>query len=144
MQTYKFNFYRAAKFVRSVRAYSVPDAVAMIPEFTDAKIHGLWTHAHQWIGLEALELIIEIEATKPVETKCPATYDVTGGHMQRASIIISSDNDDGEQFAAWLQQQGHTASVGNSTGNYINGALTSSDAEANETMGMLWNSYCNA
>ena len=87
MQTYKFNFYRAAKFVRSVRAYSVPDAVAMIPEFTDAKIHGLWTHAHQWIGLEALELIIEIEATKPVETKCPATYDVTGGHMQRTSII---------------------------------------------------------
>lgn len=60
------------------------------------------------------------------------------------TIIISSDNDDGEQFAAWLQQQGHTASVGNSTGNYINGALTSSDAEANETMGMLWNSYCNA
>ena len=64
--------------------------------------------------------------------------------MNTVTIIISRDNDEGEQFAAWLQQQGHTASVGNSTGNYINGALTSSDAEANETMRMLWNSYCNA
>ena len=85
---YVFNLYRAAKFVRSVRAHSVPDAVAMIPEFTDAKIHSNWTSAHQWFGLEALELIIDIEATnaKPVDTTCPATDDVTGGLMQAASI----------------------------------------------------------
>ncbi|MEN9489580.1 MAG: hypothetical protein RJA63_29 [Pseudomonadota bacterium] len=88
MQTYKFNLYRAAKFVRSVRAHSVPDAVAMIPEFTDAKIHGEWTSAHQWFGLEALELIIDIEATnaQPIDTKCPATADVTGGSMLATSI----------------------------------------------------------
>ena len=63
---------------------------------------------------------------------------------QHLNIIISRDSDEGKQFAAWLQQQGHTASIGSSTGNYINGAMTSSDAEASETMRMLWNSYCNA
>lgn len=86
---YVFNLFRAAKFVRSVRAHSVPDAVAMIPEFTNAKIHGNWTSAHQWFGLEALEIIIDIEATnaKPADTKSPADVEVTGGLMNHLAAI---------------------------------------------------------
>lgn len=61
---------------------------------------------------------------------------------QHLNIIISSDNDEAEQFAAWLNQHGHRATVGSSTGNYVNGSCTSSDAEDNETMRNLWNSYC--
>ena len=59
-------------------------------------------------------------------------------------IIVSSDNDEGEQFVEWLQQQGHTVSISNSTGNYLDGVCTSSDVDANEKMRALWASYCNA
>ncbi len=60
------------------------------------------------------------------------------------NIEISIDNDEGEQFAAWLNAQGHTAKVGKSTGGYIDGVWTSTDADANETMNSLWSAYCNA
>jgi len=60
------------------------------------------------------------------------------------NIEISIDNDEGEQFAEWLNAQGHTAKVGNSTGDYIDGVWTSSDADANETMNALWSQYCNS
>ena len=58
------------------------------------------------------------------------------------NIIIGSDNDEADKFAAWLNQQGHSATIGNSTGNYVNGACTSSDCGANETMRSLWDAYC--
>ncbi len=38
---------------------------------------------------------------------------------QHLDIIISRDNDEGEQFAAWLQQQGHAASIGDSTDEFV-------------------------
>lgn len=60
------------------------------------------------------------------------------------TIEISIDNEQGEQFAAWLNAQGHSAKVGRSTGNYIDGAWTSSDESANEIMRALWAAYCEA
>ena len=60
------------------------------------------------------------------------------------NIEISCDNDEGEQFAEWLIAQGHTAKVGSSTGDYIDGVWTSHDNDASETMNALWSQYCNS
>ncbi len=60
------------------------------------------------------------------------------------NIEISIDNDEGQQFADWLNSQGHDAKVGNSTGDYIDGVWTSHDNDANEIMNALWSRYCNA
>jgi len=62
----------------------------------------------------------------------------------RHEIIIASDNHEAAEFAAWLIEQGHTAQVGTSTGNYVDGAWTSTDDVANEIMRALWDAYCNA
>lgn len=59
-------------------------------------------------------------------------------------IEISIDNDEGELFAEWPTAQGHTAKVGNSTGNYVDGTWTSTDNGASETMNALWAAYCEA
>ena len=57
-------------------------------------------------------------------------------------VEISADNDEREEFAAWLISQGHTAEVGRSTGNYIDGGWTDHDHEADDIMRSLWEAYC--
>lgn len=37
--------------------------------------------------------------------------------MNKYKIVIACDCEEGEEFADWLRQQGHEASVGNDTGN---------------------------
>lgn len=59
------------------------------------------------------------------------------------AVEIAADTTEAEQFSAWLNAQGHTATVGRSTGNYINGEWTSTSAEASEIMRRLWDAYCN-
>mgnify|MGYP006277493791 FL=1 len=59
------------------------------------------------------------------------------------TIQIAVDHVEAEQFAAWLNAQGHSATIGNSTGNYVNGAWTGCNADANEIMNGLWDAYCN-
>jgi hypothetical protein len=57
-------------------------------------------------------------------------------------FIIASDNPEAEAFAEWLEDQGHSAEVGNSTGNYVDGVWTSTDDDAAQTLNALWESYC--
>jgi hypothetical protein len=59
------------------------------------------------------------------------------------SIQIAVDHAEAEQFANWLNAQGHSATIGNSTGNYVNGAWTAYDIDANEILSGLWDAYCN-
>jgi len=59
-------------------------------------------------------------------------------------IEIAVDTVEADEFAAWLNANGHDAKVGNSTGNFIDGVRTSTDNDANETMRALWDAYCNA
>lgn len=63
--------------------------------------------------------------------------------MSKHEIIIAADHHEAEAFAAYLVEQGHSATIGNSTGNYVDGVCTDHDAEASETMNRLWNDYCN-
>ena len=58
-------------------------------------------------------------------------------------IEISSDHEEAEQFQGWLIARGHGATIGRSTGNYVNGEWTGSSPEANETLNRLWDDYCS-
>ena len=60
------------------------------------------------------------------------------------SIEISVDACEADQFAAWLNANGHSAAVGKSTASYVDGARTGSDPAANEIMNGLWSAYCDA
>ena len=63
--------------------------------------------------------------------------------MEKAlTIEIAVDNEEAEDFCAWLIENGHTASIGRSTGNYVNGQWTSTDSDANCIMNKLWDDYC--
>lgn len=63
--------------------------------------------------------------------------------MSTYEIIISVDTPEAEDFATWLEEQGHSVKVGDSTGNYVDGVWASTDDEASEIMNGLWESYCN-
>ncbi len=58
-------------------------------------------------------------------------------------IEIAVDHTEADEFCAWLNEQGHSATVGTSTGNYVDGEWTSSDADASEILNGLWDEYCN-
>ena len=64
--------------------------------------------------------------------------------MKTYKIIIAVDNPEAEAFATWLEQHGHSAEVGHSTGSYVDGVETSSDAKANEIANSLWTDYSNS
>ena len=59
------------------------------------------------------------------------------------NIEIAVDHAEGEEFVGWLNNQGHDARLGTSTGNYIDGEWTSSDDSANEILQKLWEEYCD-
>ena len=63
--------------------------------------------------------------------------------MTNMKIEIAIDNAEAEEFCAWLNVHGHVATVGNSTGTYINGVSTNDD-DTNEMMHRLWSAYCNS
>ena len=63
--------------------------------------------------------------------------------MNHHTIEIASDTHESEQFVHWLNAHGHTATIGRSTGNYVDGVWTSNNTEANETFRKLWESYCS-
>lgn len=55
---------------------------------------------------------------------------------------IACDHHEAADFAAWLNKQGHDATVGDSTGNYVDGSCTDHDPGADEVMACAWNDYC--
>ena len=59
-------------------------------------------------------------------------------------IEIAIDSVEPDKFCAWLNENGHSATIGNSTGNYIDGILTDHDIDANDIMNNLWADYCNS
>ena len=60
---------------------------------------------------------------------------------KKHDIEIAVDTDEAEDFKKYLINQGHTAKISKSTGNYVDGKSTSSDKEANKIMNDLWNKY---
>lgn len=68
--------------------------------------------------------------------------------MSTYTIEIAFDScgteEGAHEFAAWLNEKGHTAKIGNSTGSYVDGRWTCSDEEAREIMNSLWDEFCNS
>lgn len=57
------------------------------------------------------------------------------------NIMVSCDHEDGQRFVEWLQEQGHTARLGATTGSFVNGYRTT-EPEAQQVMTELWEAYC--
>ena len=64
--------------------------------------------------------------------------------METHEIEIASDTPDATSFCQYLNGLGHSASIGRSTGNYIDGVWTSSHTESSAIMNDLWEAFCNA
>lgn len=62
--------------------------------------------------------------------------------MKKYQIEVSCDSNEGAEFVACLNAQGHNAKLATTTDGYIDGVSTT-DNDANEIMNDLWNAYCN-
>ena len=60
--------------------------------------------------------------------------------MTTYNIELACDIDEVEGYAAWLNSQGHEATVGSSTGTYIDGELNT--GELSDLSNDLWESFC--
>ncbi len=58
-------------------------------------------------------------------------------------IEIAVDHHEADEFASFLNGEGHDAHVGESTGNFIDGVCTSHDVDASDELNKLWDWYCN-
>lgn len=58
-------------------------------------------------------------------------------------IEIAIDTPEADAFAAYLNNLGHDARIGRSTGDYVDGECTSWSIEASEIMRALWQAYCD-
>ena len=76
------------------------------------------------------------------ETRTQRTETMT--KQTARTIEIACDQHEAAEFAEWLTAEGHNASVGNSTGSYVDGDCTDHDGAANDWLTRQWNDYCNS
>lgn len=63
--------------------------------------------------------------------------------METYRIEVASDTAELETFVQWLCDHGHNATIGRSTGDYINGVWTAHNEEARAIINKLWEDYCS-
>ena len=59
------------------------------------------------------------------------------------TITIAVDTPEAFSFADWLEARGHSATVGDTSGDYVDGIWTSTDAAAAAVLNRLWGEYCS-
>ena len=59
-------------------------------------------------------------------------------------IEVAFDTEDGKGFVVWLNDQGHDAKIGSTTGNYIDGEWTSESIAKSDILKALWDEYCDS
>jgi hypothetical protein len=57
-------------------------------------------------------------------------------------IEVAYDNEDCSGFVAWLNEQGHEAKMGGTTGSYVDNDWILGCCEANNIFNALWDVYC--
>ena len=63
--------------------------------------------------------------------------------MTTYRLEVACNTLQGAEFVQWLNEKGHDAKLGNSTGDYVNGEITSNqEAPAGEIMRSLWTEFC--
>ena len=64
------------------------------------------------------------------------------------TIVLAFDaagtDEDTKQYAEWLEDQGHTVTIGTTTVTTIDGASTSSCEDAREQGNQLWDAFCRS
>jgi len=60
------------------------------------------------------------------------------------TVVLACDTTEAEQFCAWLNKNGHSATIGRDTGDYIDGTRTANDADTSIIMQQLWDAYCGS
>lgn len=70
------------------------------------------------------------------------TKQTEGMTMKAHRIEIAVNHTEADEFCAWLNERGHYATVGRTTGNYVDDYWTSSSTEAGEILNSLWTEYC--
>ena len=60
------------------------------------------------------------------------------------TIEVDFTNPEAAQFVEWLNQQGHTATIGRTADEKIDGMLSASDEETSKVSNALWDAYCNS
>ena len=63
--------------------------------------------------------------------------------LKKYNIEIAVDMDEAEAFRDFIIKQGHNATIGKTTGNYVDGAWTSTDSGADLIFWELWRDFCN-
>jgi len=74
--------------------------------------------------------------------------------MEKYRIEIAVDTNEAEAFCAWLNEQGHDAWIGRSTGSYIHsecppfyieeGINSEPPYSEEDIIGELWTAFCNS
>ena len=63
---------------------------------------------------------------------------------RKYDVEIACDTTEAEEYCEYLNNHGHNAKVGNSTGTYIDGVWVDHNAEASKISNRLWDEYCGA
>jgi hypothetical protein len=64
--------------------------------------------------------------------------------MNTHKIEIACDTRNAERYRDWLIAQGHAATIGGTTSNYIDGVNSSADETANDLCRELWEQFCDS
>jgi hypothetical protein len=59
-------------------------------------------------------------------------------------IEVSQGTDCGDEFVAWLNEQGHDAEMSSDTGNWVDGSLSDCDDAGNSIINKLWEEFCES
>jgi hypothetical protein len=60
------------------------------------------------------------------------------------TIVLACDTHEGEQFRDYLISLGIDASIGQDTGDHVDGYWTAKNIPASEIMRQLWDNYCSS
>lgn len=59
-------------------------------------------------------------------------------------IEIDGDHHEAAEFVAWLNKEGHDATIGHRGSDYVDGDGTYYDEDAQSISNTLWENYCNS
>lgn len=65
-------------------------------------------------------------------------------HAKTYTIGISWDHHEADEFCAWLNERGHSAEIGSTTVDCIDGTDVSTDERLQAVYNGLWDEYCNS
>lgn len=69
---------------------------------------------------------------------------INSTHTIELAFDAAGTDEDTKQYAEWLEEQGHTVTIGTTTVTIIDGTSTSICEEAREQGNQLWEEFCSS